>query len=52
MVAIQLPHGELVPGLYAQVQYDPEVTGPRDLIRAVDDAGFEGSLNTTRCNGL
>ena len=35
-------------GVHEQVQYDPDVTGPRALIAAVDDAGFEASLNVTR----
>ncbi len=32
-----------------QVQYNPDVTGPRDLISAVDDAGFEAQLVVARC---
>ena len=30
------------------MQYDPDATGPRALIGAVDDAGFEASLDVTR----
>jgi len=32
-----------------QVQYDPDVTGARSLISAVDDAGFEATLAVARC---
>ena len=35
-------------GWRSQVQYDPDLTGPRALIAAVDDAGFEASLDATR----
>ena len=28
----------------AEVQYNPDVTGPRHLIHAVQDAGFEAQL--------
>ena len=34
-----------------QVQYNPDVTGPRDLISAVDEAGFEATLAVARCAG-
>ena len=37
-----------VVGLCAQVQYDPETTGPRDLISSVEKAGYEASLEITR----
>lgn len=30
--------------LQAVVKYDPRVTGPRDMIEAVDGVGYEGSL--------
>jgi Holliday junction resolvase len=32
-----------------QVHYNPDLTGPRDLISAVDDAGFEATLAVARC---
>ena len=34
------------PGL--QVDYDPDMTGPRAMLEAVDDAGFEAELITDR----
>ncbi len=31
-----------------QVEYDPDVTGPRAMLAAVDDIGFESELMTDR----
>lgn len=34
----------------AEVQYNPDVTGPRHIIQAVQEAGFEAHLlSSTRC---
>ena len=31
-----------------QVEYDPDVTGPRAMLSAVDDIGFEAELITDK----
>ena len=34
----------------AEVQYNPDVTGPRHIIRSVQEAGFEAQLlSSNRC---
>ena len=33
---------------WVQVEYDPDVTGPRAMLAAVDDIGFEAELITDR----
>lgn len=49
---LPLPYASLTAVLtHPQVHYDPELTGPRDLIAAVDDVGFEADLAVNRCGG-
>ncbi|KAK9841413.1 hypothetical protein WJX74_005280 [Apatococcus lobatus] len=35
----------------AEVDYDPDITGPRAMLETVDDAGFEAELITDRRDG-
>lgn len=41
-------HGTSTALFGLQVDYDPDTTGPRAMLEAVDDAGFEAELITDR----
>ena len=41
LAALQRGHWEVVVPPVVQVQYNPDITGPRHLIAAVEDAGFD-----------